>query len=144
MDILDLVDVLEDTVENSWKIPFTSKSFVDKEELLESIQDIRLKFPEELKQAKWITEERQKILNEAQKEADNIIKNAAEKVNAMVNEHEITRLANEEAMKIMEQTQTEARNLRMATKEYVSKTLNDLEATLNETLMKVREDKRTL
>ena len=144
MDIMNLVDVLEEAIESAWSLPFTSKAFVDKEELLESIQDIRLKFPEELKQAKYITEERQRILIDAQKEADSILKSAADKVNVMVNEHEITRLANEEAMKIMESAQNEARNMRMATKEYVSKTLNDLEVTLNEVMKRVKEDKRSL
>ncbi len=144
MDIMSLVDVLEEAIESAWSLPFTSKAFVDKEELLESIQDIRLKFPEELKQAKYITEERQRILIDAQKEADSILKSAADKVNVMVNEHEITRLANDEAMKIMESAQNEARNMRMATKEYVSKTLNDLEVTLNEVMKRVKEDKRSL
>ena len=81
---------------------------------------------------------------EAQKEADNIIKNATDKVNVMVSEHEITKLANEEAMKIMEAAQNDARNMRMATKEYVVKTMNGLEASLTDALMKVKEDKRNL
>lgn len=144
MDIMSLVDVLEEAIESAWSLPFTSKAFVDKEELLESIQDIRLKFPEELKQAKYITEERQRILIDAQKEADSILKSAADKVNVMVNEHEITRLANDEAMKIMESAQNEARNMRMATKEYVVKTMNGLETSLTDALMKVKEDKRNL
>ena len=81
---------------------------------------------------------------EAQKEADNIIKNATDKVNVMVSEHEITKLAQEEAMKIMEAAQNDARNMRMATKEYVVKTMNGLETSLTDALMKVKEDKRNL
>ena len=102
MDILDLIGMVEETIDNSFKIPFTSKGFVDKEELLETIQEIRLKFPDELKQAKFLIEDRQRIMAEAQKEADNIIKNATDKVNVMVSEHEITKQAQEEAMRIME------------------------------------------
>lgn len=144
MDIMNLIDVLEEAIESAWKIPFTSKGFVDKDELLESLQDIRLKLPEELKQAKRITEERQRILIEAQKEADNILKNTADRVNVMVNEHEITRLANEEAMKIMENAQNESRDMRMATKEYVSQTLDSLEQNMSSMLQKIREDKRSI
>jgi len=144
MDIMNLIDVLEEAIESAWKIPFTSRCFVDKDELLESLQDIRLKLPEELKQAKRITEERQRILIEAQREADNILKNTADRVNVMVNEHEITRLANEEAMKIMETAQNESRDMRMATKEYVSQTLDGLEQNLSSVLQKIREDKRTV
>jgi F0F1-type ATP synthase membrane subunit b/b' len=144
MDILDLIDMVEETIENSFKIPFTSKGFVDKEELLETIKQIRLKFPDELKQAKFLIEDRQRIMAEAQKEADNIIKNATDKVNVMVSEHEITKQAQEEAMRIMEAAQNDARNMRMATKEYVVKTMGGLEASLTDALMKVKEDKRNL
>ena len=144
MDIMNLIEILEEAIESSRKIPLTSKCFVDKDELLESLQDIRLKLPEELKQAKRITEERQRILIEAQKEADNILKNTADRVNVMVNEHEITRLANEEAMKIMENAQNESRDMRLATKEYVSQTLDSLEQNLSSVLQKIREDKRSV
>ena len=144
MDIMKLIDILEESIESAWSLPFTSKCFADKEELLDSIEENRLKFPEELKQAKWITEERQRILVDAQKEADNVLKNAADKVTVMVNEHEITRLANEEAMKIMENAQNEARQMRMATKEYVAKTLNDLENQINDALSRIREDRRSV
>ena len=144
MEIANLIDMLEEMIDNSFKIPFTSKSFVDKEELLDTIQGIRLKFPEELKQAQYIIDERQRIMSEAQKEADNIIKNATEKVNVMVSEHEIVKQAQDEALKIMEAAQTDARNLRMATKEYVVKSMNSLETSLTEALMKVKEDKRNL
>ena len=144
MDIMNLIDVLEEAIESAWSIPLTSKAFVDKEELLEAIQDIRLKYPEELKQAKYITEERQRILIDAQKEADNVVKAANDKATALVAEHEITRLANQEAAKIMEQAQNEARNMRMATKEYISKTLTDLDTTLTTMLQKVKDDKRSL
>ena len=144
MDIMNLIDVLEEAIESSWSIPFTSKSFVDKEELLEAIQDIRLKYPDELKQARYITEERQKILIDAQKEADNVVKSANDKAVALVAESEITRLANAEAAKIMEQAQNEARNMRMATKEYVTKVLNDLDSTLTTMFQKVKDDKRAV
>ena len=73
MEIFTLLETLEDLLENSKGLPFTSKSMVDKEEMLEIIKEIRIKLPDELKQAKWIKEERQRILVEAQKEADDIV-----------------------------------------------------------------------
>ena len=70
MEIFTLLETLEDLLERSRNLPFSSKSVVDKEEILDLIKEIRLKLPDELKQAKWIKEERQRILAEAQKEAD--------------------------------------------------------------------------
>ena len=69
MEIFTLLETLEEMLEGSKSIPFSNKGIVDKEEMLEIIKEIRLKLPEELKQAKWVKEERQRILVEAQKEA---------------------------------------------------------------------------
>ena len=60
MEIFTLLETLEDILENSKGLPFTNKTMVDKEELLEIIKEIRIKLPDELKQAKWVKEERQK------------------------------------------------------------------------------------
>lgn len=67
MEIFTLLETLEDILERSKSVPFTEKTIVDKEEVLEIIKDIRLKLPDELKQAKWIKEERARILDEARK-----------------------------------------------------------------------------
>ena len=72
MEIFTLLETLEDILEKSRNVPFTNKGIVDKDEIVEIIQEIRLKLPDELKQAKWIKEERGRILLEAQKEADGV------------------------------------------------------------------------
>ena len=76
MEIFTLLETLEEILENSKTIPVFNKSLINKEEMLEIIKEIRLKLPDELKQAKWVKEERQRILLEAQKEADGIVKEA--------------------------------------------------------------------
>ena len=48
-------------------MPFTNKVMIEQEDLLDIIKEIRLKLPEDLKQAKWVSEERDRILEEAQK-----------------------------------------------------------------------------
>ena len=79
MEIFTLLETLEDILEKSKTLPFTDKSIVEKEQILDIIKEIRLKLPDELKQAKWIKEERERIINEAQKDADDIVKEAGEK-----------------------------------------------------------------
>ena len=56
MEIFTLLETLEEILEGSKNLPFTSKGIVDKEELLDIIKEIRLKLPDELKQAKWVKE----------------------------------------------------------------------------------------
>ena len=88
MEIFTLLETLEDLLERSRSLPFSAKSIVDKDEMLDLIKEIRLKLPDELKQAKWVKEERQRILVEAQKEADGIVKEAENRIIAMIDEHE--------------------------------------------------------
>ena len=74
MEIFTLLETLEELLEKSKNVPFSTKGIVDKEQMLDLIKEIRLKLPDELKQAKWVKEERQRILVEAKKEAENIIR----------------------------------------------------------------------
>ena len=60
MEIFTLLETLEDMLEKSRSVPFSGKCVVDKEEILDIIKEIRLKLPEELKQAKWVKEGRKR------------------------------------------------------------------------------------
>ena len=62
MEIFTLLETIEEMLESSKGLPFTAKAIIDKEEMLDLIKEIRLKLPDELKQAKWVKEERQRIL----------------------------------------------------------------------------------
>ncbi|HHW31769.1 MAG TPA: ATPase [Clostridiaceae bacterium] len=144
MEILSILETLEDVVERSITLPFSGKSLVDKEELLEIIKEIRLKLPDDIKQAKWITEERQRILLEAQKEASEYQKQAEEKLAALVDEHEITRKAYEQAEEIIANAQKGAREIRLGTKEYADEMLNNVEKILNDALNVIRMNRQEL
>ena len=140
MEIFTLLETLEDILENSKGLPFTNKTMVDKEELLEIIKEIRIKLPDELKQAKWVKEERQRILAEAQKEADGIVKEAENRIIAMIDEHEITRKAYEQKAEIIETANEMSREISHGTKEYANNLLNSTEKVLTDTLAKLEKD----
>ena len=74
MEIFNLLENLEELIESGSKVPFSNKVMIDVEETRELLENIRLKLPDELKQAKWIKEERQRIIDDAQQEADNMLK----------------------------------------------------------------------
>ena len=59
--VLQLLDELEDVMDSSKAVPFSSKVTVNKEEIYDIISEIRMKLPNELKQSKWVIEERNKI-----------------------------------------------------------------------------------
>ena len=140
MEIFTLFDTLEDILDKSKKLTFTDKSIIEKEEILEIMKEIRLKLPDELKQAKWIKEERGRIIAEAQKEADDIVKEAENRIIAMIDEHEITKKAYEQKTKIIETANEMSREMSKGTKDYADNILGDIETTilnLSETITNV-------
>jgi len=144
MEILSLLDALEDAIESAVSVPFSGKCMVDRNEILELIQDIRLKLPDDIKQAKWVSKERSRILAEAQQEADNIVKNAESRIAAMVNEHEISRKAYEQAETILNNAKKSAREIRLGTREYADSILGRVEEMLKEMLEVIQENRNEL
>lgn len=144
MEIFTLLETLEEIIENSKRLPFGNKGVVNKEELLDLIKEIRIKLPEELKQAKWVKEERTRILIEAQKEADDIVKEAENRIIAMIDEHEITRKAYEQKAEIIETANEMAREISNGTKEHADALLEKVENTLSETLSIIQNNRKEL
>ncbi len=141
MDIMEIVDMMEETIEKASAVPLTGKVMVDKDELLDYIQEIRLVYPDELKEAKWVKEERQRILSEAESRAEAIQKNAEETQMQLIDEHEITKRAYEQANELVNAAQQKSIEIKTDTDQYVDDILNDAEHRLDLLLRKVREDR---
>ena len=144
MEIFTLLENIEDILEKSKGVPFSNKVLVDKEEILEQISELRLKLPEELKQAKWIKEERQRILVEAQKEADDIVKEAENRIISMIDEHEITKKAYEKKAEIIETANEMSREISKGTNDYADNVLNGIEVALQEALKIIQNNRNEL
>lgn len=144
MSVLKFLEELEDIVENGSSIPFAQKVLVDKKEILEIIKDIRLHLPDEVKQAQWIKEERQRILVEAQQEAETILEEANTHILAMIDQNEITRLAKNQAEEIIAQAQSGAKEMRLGAKEYVDTLLESTEKKLFELVNTIKENRDEL
>lgn len=144
MEILAILETLEDVIEKGIGIPFSGKCMVDREEILEIIKEIRLKLPDDIKQAKWVKEERQRILLEAQKEASNMLKDAEGKLLSLVDEHEVTKQAYEQANEIISNAQKNAREIRLGTREYADGILSRVEEILKETIDIIQSNRSEL
>ena len=134
MDTLELINELEDIIDKGVAVPFSGRCLLDKEELLEIIQEIRLKLPTDLEQAKWIKAERQNIINDARKEADEIIKAANDKLVAMVDENEITRKATQAASEIMDNANAVANAAKESSYQYADYLLENVESVVVKTI----------
>lgn len=145
MELLELLEQIEDIVDSAASIPFSGgKCMVNRDEVLDIIQDIRLKLPDDMKQAKRIAEEKERILIDAQKEAENILKNAENRIAALVDEHEITKKAYEQAEVIISNAKKNAREIRLGTREYADSILNKVEEILEDTLDVIKMNRQEL
>ena len=144
MEILEIIDMLEDTIEKGLNIPLVGKCMLDKDELLDLIQEIRLKLPDDLKQAKWVKDERKRILLEAQKEANDIIKSTEDKIISMINENEITKRAKQQAEEIISNANKRSKEIKQGTRQYADDVLADMEKIMEKTLATLRSNRIAL
>ncbi len=144
MEIFSLLEKLEDLVENGWVIPLTGRTMVNKKEMIELLKEIRVMLPDEIKQAKWIKEERQRFLFEAQQEANNLLQEAENRISSMIDESEITRKSYEQANETIINAQKTAREIRDGSIDYAEEILTKMEETLKEAYLEIHKNKEEL
>ena len=144
MEIFTLLENLEELLESGAKVPFSTKVMVDIEELREILEDIRLKLPDELKQAKWVKEERQRIIADAEQEAENMLKEAESKIVTLVDEHVITKQALAQKEEIIENANRVSKEISLGTRDYADALLEKVEDVLRETLDVVHNNRKEL
>ncbi|WP_215493016.1 ATPase [Fenollaria sporofastidiosus] len=144
MDVLGLIDEIEDIVESAGSLPLTSKVLVQKEELLDIISELRIKLPDEIKQAAWIKEERERIISEANKDAEQIIKETRLKLEELVSKEEVLKEANERAKDLMNKAQVASTNLKRSSLEYSDKLLMNAQENLKEMITTLNENRTEL
>lgn len=144
MDVLSLIDEVEDIVEAGTSVPFTGRVMVDKDEILDIIKEIRIKLPDEIKQAAWIKDERQRILADAQKDADTILNEAEYRLEEMVDQQEIIKTANKRAEDIILKAQTNAKEIRLGAMEYADGLLKGTQEELKEIIQLLNDNRKEL
>lgn len=144
MDILHLVDRLEELFNESRSVPFTHQVLVDEERILDIIDQMRVSIPEEIKKAQQLLAQRDRILAQAQEEANRTLALAREKSEQMVERDAIVEAARARADQLIEQIQVENDKTRRDADVYVLQTLTNLEAELDRVLNQVRNGIHTL
>lgn len=139
MDALELLNELEDIIEKGASVPFSGRCILERDELLDVLQELRVKLPEDLKQAKWIKEERQRILQEAQAEADEIIKTVEKKAVNMVDENEITKQAITQGQQIVDRATYEKAQIVDSAYNYSDNLLETVEKVVLSTMKELEQ-----
>ncbi|MDF1500681.1 MAG: hypothetical protein P1P76_09440 [Anaerolineales bacterium] len=138
MDILHLVDRLEELFNESKPIPLTHSVIVDEDRMLEIIDQMRISIPDEVKKAQQVLAQRDRVLAQAQEEANRTVKIAKEKGDEIISRDAIVDGAQTRAEQIVAQARADAEALRLEADEYIIEALAALEAELTRLLNQAR------
>ena len=108
MNVEELLDMLEETLEEGTAVPFAAaKRVVDVDRCRDIVDEVRNNLPDELRDSKKIVADREQILKNAQTDADNIIKQAEERARVLVSDKEITKRAQKMAVELVNAAQAQ-------------------------------------
>lgn len=144
MDILHLVDRLEELFNESKALPFTRNVVVDEDKMLDLIDQMRVTIPEEVKKAQQVLAQRDRVLAQAQEEANRLIALAREKADQMVEREAIVRSAQSRADQILAQARSDAQTTRRDADDYVVQSLQHLDSEVTRLGTQVRNGLRKL
>jgi len=127
MDILQLIDRLEELFNEAKALPFTHNVVVDEDRMLELIDQMRIAVPEEVKKAQQVMAQRDRVMAQAQEEANRTLQLARDKADQMVQKDMIVGEAQRRAEQIVSQARAEAEATRADADNYVIDTLMQLQ-----------------
>ncbi len=125
-----LVDRLEAVVNGGWRPPMSGKVCIDEQEALDVLDLMRTTIPDEIKQSRRVNQEREKILAQAQSEANRLVRQAEERAERLVSDDSIRREAEERAHAIVEQARRDADEVRQGADQYAMDMLDRLDREL--------------
>ena len=143
-DITYLLETLEEAFSTGTRFPFTSRTLVDDEKCLEIIDQIKLSLPREIRQARQVNSQRDTVLEEARKRAEQIIMSAENEARERVREHPIAREAEAHGREIVSQAERRAAQMKSDVEEYAYRVLLDLDHRLERLTVNVRGGLRGL
>jgi F0F1-type ATP synthase membrane subunit b/b' len=117
---------------------------VDKEELDDLVDQLRVTIPEEIKEARWIVKERDEMLAAAEREAERILGEAQERQNQLIVEHHLTGEAELASEDIIDDARAEEREIRLGAEDYADEILGTLETNLAKFIAAIQRGRERL
>jgi cell division septum initiation protein DivIVA len=144
MDILHLIDRLEELFNESKTFPLTHTVMVNEDRMLDLIDQMRIAIPEEVKKAQQLLSQRDRILAQAQEEANRTVALAREKAEELIARDALVQQAQARAEQILAQARADAEATRQDADDYVIHTLMQLESEMQRLLTQAQNGIRLL
>ena len=139
-NIEDIIGALYDLVQDARAMPLAAdKCIVERDKVLDMLDEIIAQMPGELKQSRTIVESRNELINQARREAEGILRQAQEQAKQMVTKEAIYIEAKKRSEELVAQTQERINQLRKAGNEYMDEALRRTEETIEQALNEVKD-----
>ena len=134
MDVVENLEAAIAAVEEARSVPLSASCVINRSELLQLLDKIKVSFPNDLARAISIQRDKENILEDAHEQADAIIEQAREEVVRLVEQTTIVSSARKEANRILAEANTDGEKSREEIDAYIDSRLATLEVILNKTL----------
>ncbi|MCB0978173.1 MAG: hypothetical protein KDB02_12015 [Acidimicrobiales bacterium] len=133
-----------DIVSSARSLPLSASVSINRDEVLDLLEEIQERLDDELKEARWLRKEREDYLEKARKDGDDIVLTARARAERLVEKAEVVKAAELRARRIKEAAEAEARRLRLETEDYCDQHLAKFEIILERTLKSVSGGRKKL
>ncbi len=138
-NIEEIISALYEMVQDAWSLPLgAEKCVLERDKVLDLLDEISNQLPGELKQAKTIVESRNEVITNAKREAESILKQAEQRAQQLMSKEEVYLLAEKEAEDMIAKAQAKIKELKQATNEYVDDALRRTEDSIVNALNDVK------
>lgn len=139
-----LLERLRDLIDSAPNAPLSSSLKVSREEVLDLLDEAIVRFPEELRAARWLLKERDEFLAKMHHEGEEILEQARARAERMVQRTEVVKASEQRAYQILDTAESEARRLRHEVEDFCDQKLASFEIVLDRTLKMVASGRAKL
>lgn len=141
-EVLELIDMLYTMVSEAWGVPLgNEKCIVERDKVLNLLDEIKAQLPTEIAEAKRLTTARDEFIGSAKREAESIRKSAEERARELVDEQEIVRAARVRSGELINKAESRTRELYRVANEYVDDALRRTEEAVGSALDEIRQSR---
>ncbi|HVM21460.1 MAG TPA: hypothetical protein VM307_15990 [Egibacteraceae bacterium] len=144
MDVEGYLAQMEQLLAEARPVPLSASVMVNRKDFEDVIDDIRASMPEEIRQSRWVLKERDEVLEQAEREAEQIVADAKNEAARLISETEVVRQSQRQAERILEEAREQARVLRLEAEDYVDSKLANFEIVLAKTMRSVEKGRERL
>jgi hypothetical protein len=122
-----------DTVAGARPMPLSASVMINRDEVVEMLEEAIARLPEELRAARWLLKEREEFLAKVRREGDDILEQARTRAERMVQRTEVVKAADARARQIVDRAEDQARRMRLECEDFCDQKLASFEIVLERT-----------